>query len=188
MRRSGVRAAWLTTVLVTLAMPPVVAQDVRNDAQSGEVASLQRLATERLRKEVGTWTTRWTFLDAAGNVVNEVEGTEVRSFVIDDRVLQTVSTVPALERTSVSLKFFKADARMMYAVATDQDGDLWTFVEEVDGHVSTSTRHDNPDGTATYLRFSTLRETEHEIDVEGETSADGTNWTPIFRQYSVRRR
>ncbi|GEM_PF-2765659 len=87
MRRSGARAAWVATVLATLAMMPVVAQDVRTDAQSGEVESLQRLATERLRKEVGTWTTRWTFLDAAGNVVNEVDGTEVRSFVIDDRVL-----------------------------------------------------------------------------------------------------
>ncbi len=188
--KSLVRTSCGTIVLATMVITTPLAQEASTEAAADgrDVVALQRLATERLRHEVGTWTTRVEFLDADGQVVNEVEGTETRMFVIDDRVLQTVSTVPALDRTGVSLKFFKADAKMMYAVSTDKDGDLWTFTEEVDGHVSTSTRHDNPDGTATYLRFSTLRETEHTIDVNAEMSSDGTDWTPIFRQYAVRQR
>lgn len=181
------RRAWLTSILVSLAAA-AAAQGLRADAQRDTVAALQRLATERLRREVGTWSTRWVYLDAAGNVASEAEGTEIRSFVIADRVLQTVSSVPTRNESSVSLKFFKTDVAMMYAVSTNPDGDLWTFIEEVDGHVSTSTRHENPDGTATYLRFSTLRETEDEIDVQGDVSTDGVRWTPILRKYAVRRR
>lgn len=163
----------------------VCAQDQQAEKS---LARLQAEATEIMRRQVGAWHSRWEILDANGKVTKTVEGTKKVSFAIRDRVLKIESDMPSEKQKSVMLKFFKPETRRFYFVSVDQNGDLWTFHEEVGLDDSWSDPHVNADKTVTYLRFTTLRKTENEIDVVMEASSDNKVWTKVFKQYQVRKK
>ena len=48
---------------------------------------LAQKAKELFAYEVGTWDSRWERLDADGNVISEIQGTEVFSYTLDDTAL-----------------------------------------------------------------------------------------------------
>ena len=147
---------------------------------------LQEEATKIMRADVGEWNCRWEFLDENGNITSTANGTQSNQFVIDDRVLQMTIEVPDLKIKSVGQKFLSSIEKRFLFVSVDNKGDLWTFVEPVGVENSKSKPHKNADGSISFLRFTTIRKTESEVDVLMELSSDEETWAKIFRQYRVR--
>ncbi len=148
---------------------------------------LAQQALKKMQHDAGVWDCRWEFLDSDGQVVSIANGTQTFTFVIADSVTQVVMDVPEMETQSVTQRFFHPIRKKLFWVSVDNKGDMWQFVEELDGEPSYSLPHDNPDGTVTHLRFLTVRETENEVDVIMEMSEDNETWNPIFKQFRVRR-
>lgn len=150
-------------------------------------SDLEQRALSKMQQDVGKWDCRWEFLDEDEQVVSVANGIQTMSFVIPDSVMQIMMEVPDMEITSVTHRFFHQLRGRLFWISVDNNGDSWQFVEELDGEPSYSLPHPNPDGTTTYLRFKTLRETKDEVDVLMEMSEDNETWNSIFRQYRVRR-
>ena len=179
---------WISTFNTNCQLPNNETVDAQDPKAEKSLEQLQTEATEILRKQVGTWNCRLEMLDETGGVTRTIEGTETMSFAIEDRVLKIETEFPTEKRKSIALKFFKPETRRFRFVSVSQDGEMWTFHEEVGLDDSWSDPHVNSDKTVTHLRFTTLRKTEDEIDVVMEVSSDNKTWTKIFKQYSVRRK
>ena len=141
-----------------------------------------------MASDVGIWNCRWEFLDEQQNIVSAGEGTQTVSFVIEGVVQQLFMDAPFLDTQSVTHRFFHKTKQVLFWTSVDRHGDLWEFVEDMDGGFSYSLPHDDGDGTQTWLRFSSLRETPDEVDVLMELSKDEAHWIPIFRMFRVRQK
>ena len=156
------------------------------DAENGSTLEPNQLALEKLKQDIGDWDCRWDFLDDEGNLSTSAHGTQKMSFVIADSIMQVVMDVPEMGTQSVTLRFFDPDRQTLFWISVDNQGDQWSFVEELDGKPSYSLPHVDSEGSTTQLRFTTLRETADEVDVLMELSSDEKIWKPIFRQHRVR--
>ena len=154
----------------------------------GVNSKLQALANEKLARELGTWRCRWEFLDGQGAVASKAVGTQTNQFVLGQSVMQVRMNISDSETESIAHRFYDPMHNAISWLSVDNQGDLWHFVEEVDGSNSRSLPHKNRDGSTTWLRFHALRETDHESDIVMELSHDEINWAQIFRMYKVRQR
>ena len=154
---------------------------------NGSENSPEIRALEKMKHDVGQSDCRWEFLDDDEAVSANVEGTQTMSFVIEDSVMQVFMDVPEMATQSVTHRFFDPIRQKLFWNSVDNQGEQWSFVEELDGKPSYSLPHLDSEGVTTFLRFSLLRETPDEVDVLMEMSLDEKAWKPIFRQYRIRR-
>jgi len=138
-------------------------------------------ALERMKKDVGEWSCRWEFLDSDGNVVSTTEGKQSIHFALPDSIVIIKIEAPEIGSSSITQRFYDPQREKIVWISVNQEGDLWTFIEDAEDGFSISLPHKNEDGTVTSLRFSQVREAPGEEDVLMESSSDETIWTPIFK-------
>ena len=157
-----------------------------NDA-SGETPDLRSVAMERMKRDSGTWDCTWEFLDEEGEIASSTTGLHKMELVFEGTIMLIHIEAPEMESYGVTTRYYDPHQEKIVWQSVDNNGDLWTFLEEVDGSSAYSLPHDNHDGTVSHLRFKPTRETETEVEVLMEMSEDKENWQPIFRMSRLRR-
>ena len=151
----------------------------------------QRLEAEALNilaQRIGVWDSRWEFMADDGAISRVLEGTEVSEFILDDRVVQGITTIPEINTVGRSLNYFHPVEGKLYFFSVNKTGDHWILTEEVGSGMMISHRHRQADGVERIIRFKTIRRTESEVDVLREDSVDGgATWAPVFMQYLKKR-
>ena len=129
---------------------------------------LPQKAKARLERMIGTWESRWDYLDKEGNVRRSVAGTETMRYLVEGRVIGMSTRVPETGSYNESLVYFNVKEDRLYLVSVDPSGQLWKLTGEADGHVLAAEPVKLPDGREMMIRF-----TENETGPRFSRGRDG---------------
>lgn len=136
-----------------------------------------------MRELVGTWTSRWDYLDTTGAVVNSAEGIEDVRWSIPGRLLDMRTAIPARGLESRAWVFYSIPERAMFLTSVDARGDLWILRGDSAFHRITSVPHPAGNGRMMIIRFTHTRESPDVLRALMEYSFDqGQTWKAGFRQ------
>ncbi len=141
-------------------------------------------AMEILRAEIGTWTSRWDNLNAAGEVVRSVEGIETFSIFNGERVLLLETHIASAGRTNKAFRFYSPELKKLMIIDVQEDGRHYVLHQDVGEPVIQSEPVTGRNGRTSILRFTTIEETAGKKTVNHEISHDdGATWRLFRRQY-----
>lgn len=157
--------------------------------RSQQSSDLPPEARKRLDSLVGTWTSRWEYLDAEGKVIGVATGGEVGRYAQGDWLVEWTNEVvqqDGAKRISKAWWFYNQQDKKIYLTSVGQDGDLWVLSGDPVEFTITSWPKKRPDGSTIIIRFQHSEGTEgekHTLHAVMEYSLDeGKTWTRSFRQ------
>lgn len=174
----------LFTIIAALlafgAAPPLAAQP----APPPEPASA---AVEQLRHAIGLWNVETEFVAADGGVARTLTGQYRFGWVVPDRVVSGMSTIPELNQASAILFFVRPGRSEIEMASVGADGHLWRMIGPDDGETRTTPNTVMVDGSTLMLRFTRYDVTPGSFRSRMERSADGgQTWSLGNRQHFVR--
>ena len=137
---------------------------------------------------IGDWDSTWEFVDAGGDVVGSMRGTESARWLIEGRLVELTTQVEGQPGPSKAWMFYSDVDQLFHLVSVGANGDLWTLDGGLKEYVITSPLVERPDGSRMALRF-THDESDPNVvraEMSRRTSEDGP-WQPATRQ-TMRRR
>ncbi|WP_298021804.1 hypothetical protein [uncultured Parasphingopyxis sp.] len=165
--------------LLALAAPPAFAQ------QPAREPSAQ--AVEQLRHVIGTWDATTEFIGPDGTVTYTGEGQYRFEWVVPDRIVSGVSTIPALDQISAILFFVRPGRGEIEMASVGGDGHLWRMIGPDDSETRTTPNTGMADGSTMMLRFTRSDVTPDSFRSRMEISTDGgETWRPGNRQRFTR--
>jgi hypothetical protein len=136
-------------------------------------------SVEQLRNTVGRWAVTTEFLGEDGSVARTATGTYEFSWVVTDRVVSGVSTIPEMAQTSGILFFINEQEQVIEMVAVGADGRLWRMIGPLGGEVRTTPEFETADGGRGQLRFTRYNVSADAFESKMEYTVDGgKTWTP----------
>ena len=138
-------------VLALLAQPATAQTPAAADGPAPQ-------AVEQLRHAIGLWDVTTEFLAADGSVQGTAEGQYRFGWVVPDRVVQGMSTIPAWNQASAILFFARPATEEVEMISVGGDGVVWRMIGPETSETRTTENRTMPDGTTLMLRF-----TRHEV-------------------------
>ena len=178
MRSSIAMAAALAVVAV-----PAFSQDAAGVA----VPQTTNPAVEQLRNVVGSWDVTTEFLNPDGSVAGTFEGTYSFEWVMEDRIVKGMSTIPAFEQASGILFYIRESTDEIEMVSVGKDGQLWIMTGSIGSETRETPVVTMPDGAKLKLRFTRYNVTPDRFESRMERSTDGgQTWVSGNHQVFVR--
>lgn len=167
--------ALTAAVAVAAGSVPAIAQQADAPAE---------VAVEQLRHVIGLWDVTTEFIRADGTVAGAAEGQYRFGWVVPDRVIQGMSTIPEWNQASGILFFVRPATNEIEMVSVGADGQLWRMVGPDDGETRTTPNVTMPDGSTLMLRFTRSDVEENSFRSRMEMSNDGgQTWRLGNRQH-----
>ena len=180
-RNTLVSAIALATAFVT--SDPVFAQDAGSSTEQAVSPAL-----EQLRHVIGTWDVTTTFIRPDGTEAGSFDGTYTFSWVMEDKVVQGISTIPQFKMASGILFYLRPGTGEIEMVSVGGDGQLWTMTGPQDSETRETPLVAMPDGSTLKLRFTRFNVTPDRFESRMERSTDGgETWSLGNRQVFNRR-
>lgn len=163
--------------------PALLAQDPQES--SADAASP---AVEQLRHVVGIWDVTTTFIAPDGTEAVSFDGTYDFDWVVQDRIVRGISSIPELQMSSGILFYLRPSTNEIEMVSVGPDGQLWTMTGPQDSETRSTPIVQMPDGSTLKLRFTRFNVTPDRFESRMERSTDGgETWTLGNRQVFLRR-
>lgn len=179
-RRGLVPAIALAAATCPLA--PLIAQDAQAEADEAVSPALAQL-----RHVVGTWDVVTTFIRPDGTEAGSFDGTYAFSWVMEDKIVQGVSTIPQFKMASGILFYLIPGSEEIEMVSVGPDGQLWTMTGPQDSETRETPLVTMPDGSTLKLRFTRFNVSPDRFESRMERSTDGgETWSLGNRQVFVR--
>lgn len=158
---------------------PVVAVDADDGALDHSV--------QQLRNAIGAWAVTTEFLNEDGSVAQTQPGTYEFEWVVEDRVLQGHSHIPALDQKSGILFYIREKTGEIEMVSVGADGRLWIMTGPLGGETRYSQVFETRSGGEAQLRFTRFNVTDDRFESRMEWTEDGgASWKPGNHQVFVR--
>ncbi len=180
--RHAVLRFWAVThiFILLLSTPPAL-------AQAAPPPTPNPVAVEQLRHAIGTWDAETDFFGPDGALLGTGKGTYIFQWVIEDRIVSGVTTIPAWNQTAAILFFLRPKDGEIEMASVGADGMLWRMIGPDDSEVRTTPNVTMDDGTTMMLRFTRHSVTPDSFESTMEISADGgATWRLGNRQRFVR--
>lgn len=143
------------------------------DLISDNMTEAEKAAIDLFLYQEGTWTSRWTYYDANGNVTGDVTGTETFSFLVDRYSQMLTNVIPARQHTSYAIRSFSPSEQHIILLNVGEGGDYWIMRQDPETGVMISEPRTQADGSTSVLMFTRVKKTENEMEVIMEHSRDG---------------
>ncbi len=144
-------------------------------------------SVEQLRQIVGRWAVVTEFLHEDGSVARTVTGTYDFSWVVPDRVVSGISSIPEIQQTAGILFYINEKERRIEMVSVGRDGFLWIMTGAVGEEIRYSQPYKSPSGSEQQLRFTRFNITPDFFESSMEYTTDGGNsWLPGNHQIFTR--
>lgn len=170
----------IIAALLTLGSAPLAAQP----AQPPEPSPI---AVEQLRHAIGLWNVETDFIAADGGVARTLTGQYRFGWVVPDRVVTGMSTIPELNQASAILFFVRPGRDEIEMASVGADGHLWRMIGPDDSETRTTPETTMADGSTLILRFTRHNVTPNSFESRMERSTDGgQTWSAGNRQRFVR--
>ncbi|MGP1283355.1 MAG: hypothetical protein ACTS1X_10300 [Parasphingopyxis sp.] len=166
-------------LLLACAAIPGAAQDAPPEPASG--------AVEQLRHAVGLWNVETDFIAADGSVTRTLTGQYRFGWVVPDRVVSGMSTIPELNQASAILFFVRPSLNEIEMASVGADGHLWRMIGPDTSETRTTPNTAMADGSTLMLRFTRYDVERDRFRSRMEMSTDGGGtWRLGNRQRFVR--
>ncbi|WP_284126077.1 hypothetical protein [Parerythrobacter aestuarii] len=173
----------LSAAILSLATP---ANAVAEEPSSEEASVSPALA--QLRNVIGTWDVTTTFYRADGTPGRSFPGIYAFEWVMDDKVVKGMSTIPEFNMASGLLFYLRDSTNEIEMVSVGPDGQLWVMTGSQDSETRETPVVEMPDGTTLKLRFTRFNASEDRFESKMERSTDGgETWVQGNHQLFVRR-
>ena len=144
-------------------------------------------AVEQLRHVIGLWNVETDFIGDNGTVAASVTGQYRFGWVVPDRVVSGMSTIPELNQASAILFFVRPSRHEIEMTSVGPDGTLWRMIGPDDSETRTTPNRTMSDGSTLMLRFTRYDVTPNSFQSRMESSTDGgATWSIGNRQRFVR--
>lgn len=172
------------TLFVAGSAYPATAQDDVAPAEA-EVSP----AVEQLRHVVGEWDVTTTFYRDDGSSAGAYDGTYAFEWVMPDRIVKGMSTIPAFGGASGLLFYVRDSSGEIEMVSVGPDGQRWVMTGPVDGETRETPIVTRADGSTLKLRFTRFNVAPDRFESRMERSTDGgETWVQGNHQLFVRRK
>ncbi|QUL38203.1 hypothetical protein [Erythrobacter sp. JK5] len=172
----------LASALALAFTAPAYAQD---EPASPEVA---HASVEQLRHVIGEWEVVTTFYRDDGSEAGDFSGTYSFAWVVEDKVVQGISTIPEFAMASGILFYLRPSTQEIEMVSVGPDGQLWTMTGPMDSETRETPMVEQADGSTIKLRFTRFNVTPDRFESRMERSSDGgETWVLGNRQVFVRK-
>jgi hypothetical protein len=174
------RLLTIIAALLTLGSAPLAAQPAPPPEPSA-------IAVEQLRHAIGLWNVETDFIAADGSVARTLTGQYRFGWVVPDRVVTGMSTIPELNQASAILFFVRPGRSEIEMASVGADGHLWRMIGPDDSETRTTPETTMADGSTLILRFTRYDVTPNSFQSRMERSTDGgQTWSLGNRQRFVR--
>ena len=174
------RLLTIIAALLTLGSAPLTAQPAPPPEPSA-------IAVEQLRHAIGLWNVETDFIAADGSVARTLTGQYRFGWVVPDRVVTGMSTIPELNQASAILFFVRPGRSEIEMASVGADGHLWRMIGPDDSETRTTPETTMADGSTLILRFTRYDVTPNSFQSRMERSTDGgQTWSLGNRQRFVR--
>lgn len=145
------------------------------------------IAVEQLRHAIGLWNVETDFIAADGSVARTLTGQYRFGWVVPDRVVSGMSTIPALNQASAILFFARPNRSEIEMASVSADGHLWRMIGPDTSETRATPDTVMSDGSTLMLRFTRHDVTPNSFQSRMERSTDsGESWSLGNRQRFVR--
>lgn len=158
------------------------------DGTAAEAAPETSPAVEQLRHVIGEWDVVTTFIRPDGSVAGRFDGSYVFEWVMEDKIVKGLSTIPQFQMSSGLLFYLRDSTGEIEMTSVGPDGQLWVMTGPQDSETRETPVVDMPDGTTLKLRFTRFNVSEDRFESKMERSTDGgATWVQGNHQVFVRR-
>jgi hypothetical protein len=145
-------------------------------------------AVSQLRDSIGAWEVVTEFLNEDGSIARSVNGSYTFEWVVPDRVVSGVTSIPELDMTSAILFYVSEKEQKIEMASVGRDGKLWIMSGPLDGETRYTQEVDTADGGKAQLRFTRYNVSPDRFESRMEYTADGgLSWLPGNHQVFARR-
>jgi len=178
----------LTTFIATgLAVAALSVAALPATAQQAAPPEPSAIALEQLRHVIGLWNVETDFFAADGSVARTLTGQYRFGWVVPDRVVSGMSTIPELNQASAILFFARPGRSEIEMASVGADGHLWRMIGPDNSETRTTPNTIMADGSTVMLRFTRHDVTPTSFQSRMERSTDGgETWSLGNRQRFVR--
>lgn len=156
-------------------------------AQQAAPPEPSAITIEQLRHAIGLWNVETDFIAADGNVARTLIGQYRFGWVVPDRVVSGMSTIPELNQASAILFFARPNRSEIEMASVSADGHLWRMIGPDSGETRTTPNTTMANGSTLMLRFTRYEVTPNSFQSRMERSTDGgATWSLGNRQRFVR--
>jgi hypothetical protein len=173
-------ATGLAAGALTIAALPAAAQRAAPPEPSA-------IAVEQLRHVIGLWNVETDFIGPGGRVMRTLTGQYRFGWVVPDRVVSGMSTIPELNQASAILFFVRPGDSEIEMASVAADGHLWRMIGPDTSETRTTPNTGMADGSTLMLRFTREQVTPNSFQARMQRSTDGgETWSPGNHQRFVR--
>jgi hypothetical protein len=149
----------------------------------GSSQEIPEEAQKRLDHIIGRWHFKTDILSSKGDVRRTVEGTEEATFIIDRRVVELTTSVPAQNSVSKGWLFYNVAEEKFYFTSVDDKGDHRVFTSGLEKYQITSQPKLQGNGRELIVRFThqNIEDDSFEAIIDG-----GESWWIRSKQYLSR--
>ncbi|QLC22858.1 hypothetical protein HFP51_12100 [Parasphingopyxis sp. CP4] len=159
---------WMAALLACgIAVAPVAAQAPATPPEPAPQA------VEQLRHVIGLWDVETDFIGADGAVTQSFVGQYRFGWVVNDRVVSGMSTIPSLNQASGILFFARPAQNEIEMSSVGPDGHLWRMIGPDTSETRTTPNTPMADGTTIMLRFTRYAVEQNRFQSRMEVSTDG---------------
>ena len=151
---------------------PVCAGQLAKMEQPG-TAETSNPAVDQLRHVIGDWDVATTFFKLDGSEAGTYAGSYTFSWVMEDKIVQGISTIPQFALASGMLLYLRDSTGEIEMVSVGPDGQLWVMTGKQDSETRETPVVEMPDGSTLKLRFTRYNVTEDKFESRMERSFDG---------------
>lgn len=158
------------------------------EMDAAEAQSEVSPALSQLRHIIGEWDVATTFYRPGGTPGPTLDGTYRFSWVMEDRIVQGMSTIPQLEMASGLLFYLRDATSEIEMVSVGPDGQLWTMTGPQDSEIRETPVVEMPNGSTLKLRFTRFNVSDDRFESRMDRSTDGgQTWEQGNHQLFVRK-
>lgn len=152
------------------------------------VADNGSTSVAQLRHVIGDWDVVTTFYRDDGSVAAEAAGVYSFEWVLEDKIVKGMSTLPEWNVASGLLFYLRPSTSEIEMVSVGPDGQLWTMTGPIDSETRETPVVAMPDGSTLKLRFTRFNVSDDRFESRMERSKDGgETWVEGNHQVFVRR-
>ncbi|QLC25812.1 hypothetical protein HFP57_12805 [Parasphingopyxis algicola] len=164
---------------VAISATPSAAQDAPPEPPA--------VAIEQLRHAIGLWNVETDFIAPDGSVTRTLAGQYRFGWVVPDRIVSGMSTIPELNQASAILFFVRPSRNEIEMASVGADGHLWRMIGPDTSEARTTPNTVMADGSILMLRFTRYDVERDRFRSRMEMSTDGgETWRLGNRQRFVR--
>ena len=144
-------------------------------------------AVEQLRHVIGLWDVETDFVGPDGEITQSFVGQYRFGWVVTDRVVSGMSTIPTLNQASGILFFVRPARNEIEMSSVGPDGHLWRMIGPDTSETRTTPNTEMADGSTIMLRFTRYAVQPDRFQSRMEVSTDGgASWRVGNEQRFVR--